>query len=96
MPALDTYFTAYREKSAVKKNSMEGLSYHKKNDNSTRNDNSDSEGTQKEVFSESIKSKTGKYKTPARNNSVNQKPKLVGLTKMVCFDLGYNCIHIGH
>jgi hypothetical protein len=83
----------YREKSAVKKISMEGLSYHKKNDNSTRNEPLDSDSTNKDIFSESLKNKTGKFKTPARNNSVNQTPKLIGLSKLVSAQNGL-CIKL--
>ena len=64
---------------------MEGLSYHKKNDNSTRNDQVDSDDFPSEGFSKTIKDKTGKFKTPARNNSINQTPKLIGLSKLVSF-----------
>lgn len=82
---LDDYYfkiVHFREKSAIKKISMEGLSYHKQTDNSTRNDGNEAEDSQSE-FSKTIKNKTGKFKTPARNNSINQTPKLIGLSKLV-------------
>ena len=62
---------------------MEGLSYHKNQDSSTRNDQMDSESTQNDGISNAIKNKTAKFKTPARNNSINQTPKLIGLSKLV-------------
>jgi len=83
---LDDYYFKiihFREKSAVKKISMEGLSYHKKNESNTRNDQVESEGINKEDLSKTIKNNAGKYKTPARNNSINQTPKLIGLSKLV-------------
>ena len=84
---LDDYYFKiihFREKSAVKKISMEGLSYHKKHDSSTRNEFADSEKPSKEAFSKTIiKDKNSNIKTPARNNSINQTPKLVGLSKLV-------------
>lgn len=84
---LDDYYFKiinFREKSAVKKISMEGLAYNKrKNDSSTRNDQIDMENENQDAFSNSLKNKTGKFKTPARNSSINQTPKLIGLSKLV-------------
>lgn len=38
-----------------------------------------------QIFSKTIKENTAQYKTPARNGSINQTPKLIGLSKLVCF-----------
>jgi len=62
---------------------MEGLAYHRKQDNSTRNDIQDSDGTAKDTFSKTVKDKSASFKTPARNSLINQTPKLVGVTKLV-------------
>lgn len=70
---------------------MEGFTYKNKQDISTRNDHIDAKDTEKDLieytgerkFSKTIKEKSGKYKTPNRNDSINQTPKLVGLSKLV-------------
>lgn len=87
---LDDYYFKiihFREKSAVKKISMEGLSYHQsKQDSGTRNEQVDIESKNQEDFSQTLKNKSGNFKTPARNNSINQTPKLIGLSKLVKFN----------
>ena len=64
-----------------------------KQDISTRNDQMDydifdndrMESKAGEPFSRTVKEKSQHYKVPPRKNSVNQTPKLVGVSKLVKF-----------
>lgn len=74
----------FREKSAVKKISMEGLSYDKQQDTSTRNELGDDITPVKEGFSKTIiKEKAESFKTPSRDGVIHQTPKLDGIGKLV-------------
>jgi hypothetical protein len=81
----------YRDMTTSKKSNWRDSLLKNKQDLSTRNDPMDPETSEVEefrhrkeqIFSKTIKENTAHYKTPARNGSVNQTPKLIGLSKLV-------------
>jgi hypothetical protein len=66
---------------------MEGLSYQKhRQDISTRNDQMDPEGAELDQLGhrhEETFTRTIKPQVAVRNNSINNTPKLIGLSKLV-------------